>query len=204
MMRISVHVLALALLCSIVQAFGYLKVVGTNRRRLLTIMNAIHTGKQVTIALTREDRENAKLRKLLCEIDNCRILNLPCISFAETEEVQLLRESFKTSPFSYNGYILTSPQAAEVFAKYWLIHSKNQVASKPLAIASVGVGTSKVLEERTGLKASFEPSRPLGEVLVQELPSKLGLKWCYPCSALAAETIPAGLRQRGFQVCFIV
>lgn len=169
-------------------------------RRCSTFMSAISSSSPpstvIKVALTREKGENAKLSKLLENIPNCELIELPCISFEETAEVNILQKSLQNR--QYDGYILTSPQAAEVFLKYW------KLAGSPpdCRIASVGAGTSKILQKES-ITPLFEPSQALGETLVAELPPIFAKSILYPCSALAPDTIVNGLVSRGIQVLFI-
>lgn len=95
--------------------------------------------------------------------------------------------------------VITSPAAAEVFAAAWA-ESQATSASKP-SIASVGAGSAKVLEA-AGLPVDFLPSKADGKALAAELPAEelAGAgSVLFPASALAEDTIAAGLVARGIR-----
>lgn len=142
------------------------------------------------IAFTREYESNINVIEKLKEFE---CYNLPCIEFINIEEnISLLSSQIP----EHNCIILTSPQAANVFLSTLPPNSHFDVP-----IASLGKGTSKILENR-GLKPAFEPTDALGETLASEIPKNLGPKILYPCSELASDTISNILKERDFQVSF--
>lgn len=143
---------------------------------------------QIKIGLTREKGANEKLQSLLSEFE---CLEIPCITFASTNE----RVKLTSEVSSHDLAIITSPQSASVFIDE-IKYLPNYTALKVVAI---GKGTSKPLKE-AGIIPVFEPSDSLGETLAQQLPFSLGNKVLYPCSELAEDKIPSILRQKGFQV----
>lgn len=143
------------------------------------------------VALTRELGENDKLRKLLVGI-NC--IEIPCIQFTAGEDIGKLGENI----LSHDLVILTSPQAAKVFASSW-----KGMGCPSINTASVGKGTSKVLIE-CGMSPVFEPSDSTAETLALELPLTWGTNILYPSSSIAENTLQSGLASRGFKVRNIV
>lgn len=143
----------------------------------------------IKIALTREDGENGKLASQLSAY-SCK--EIPCIQFSLTEEASKLPDLLLSNQFDL--IVLTSPQSATTFIKFW------KMANKPkVQIASVGKGTSKVLLSEN-INVCFEPTEATGEALSMQLPSHLASKVLYPCSQLADNKIENILQSRGFQV----
>jgi uroporphyrinogen-III synthase len=167
---------------------------GSNSLRQKAIWSGLRLNSRTTllqmtkIALTREDGTNNKMAKLLKGYD---VVEIPCIMFADGEDTPKLPDAIT----KHDVIVITSPQAANVFLESW------EIAGKPtnLKIATVGKGSSKPLIAR-GLTPIFEPSDSTGETLAAELPLEYGLKVLYPSSALAENTLAAGLENRGFQV----
>jgi len=140
------------------------------------------------VALTREDGANGKLAALLA--DKCDILELPCIAFADGDDVDQLPAAMT----AHDLVVITSPQAAGVFLKAW------DAAGRPaVQVASVGKGTSAPLV-KAGITPVFEPSDFTAESLAAEIPATLGTTVLYPSSAIAENTLANGLTERGFKV----
>lgn len=161
------------------------------RQALLMTDSKYSINSNIKIALTREDGENGKLASLLSSY-SCQ--EIPCIEFALTAEAEQLPGLLRSNMFDL--IVLTSPQSATTFIKFW------KMADKPkVQIASVGKGTSKVLL-RENIIVCFEPTEATGEALSTHLPSNLARKVLYPCSQLADNKVENILNSRGFQVCF--
>jgi uroporphyrinogen-III synthase len=149
--------------------------------------------------LTREDGKNGKLRTLL-EASGVATQELPCIAFERLDGFGELCDTLRSTdahvkPLKqrYPWIVITSPEAATVFAEAWAASSVS--ASDRPRIASVGAGTAQVLE-KAGFSADFVPSKATGKALAAELPAE-GDAVLYPASALAASTIADGLAARG-------
>ncbi len=143
------------------------------------------------VALTRETGSNSELKKLLAGID---CLTLPCLKF---ENLPLKDKCFMDFLDS-DATVITSPQAAKVFADVIWKRTKKMVESAPKFI-SVGSGTTNELKSR-GFKIVFEPSDATAACLAKECPLELGPKLFYPASALASKDLEKGLKERGFTV----
>ena len=182
------------------------------------------TKKTKVVVLTREAGKNEQMRKILASIqqqlsfdddtdkDNefvVETLEMPLVeSKRNEEEAKKLVDLLKSKTFRW--IIVTSPEAANVFAKAWAD------AGKPegLNIGTVGGGTTRALPTKEEMKWAklFTPSKALGEVLAEELPldiidsdnessnSNSNREVLYPCSKKAAKTIENGLSSRGFIV----
>ena len=182
------------------------------------------TKKTKVVVLTREAGKNEQMRKILASIqqqlsfdddtdkDNefvVETLEMPLVESKRNEdEAKKLVDLLKSKTFRW--IIVTSPEAANVFAKAWAD------AGKPegLNIGTVGGGTTRALPTKEEMKWAklFTPSKALGEVLAEELPldiidsdnessnSNSNREVLYPCSKKAAKTIENGLSSRGFIV----
>lgn len=143
--------------------------------------------KKTIIALTREEGSNDKLRSLL---DGYTCVELPCIAFADGDDVDKLPAAILDNDL----VIITSPQAASVFIKSWEENGKYDVK-----VATVGKGSSKPLLAK-GIHPVFEPSDATAETLARELPTTYGMRVLYPSSSIAEKTLSTGLEERGFKV----
>lgn len=177
------------------------------------------TEKTKVVVLTREAGKNEQMRKILASIDEDKdnefvveTLEMPLVeSKRNEEEAKKLVDLLKSKTFRW--IIVTSPEAANVFAKAWAD------AGKPegLNIGTVGGGTTRALPTKEEMKWArlFTPSKALGEVLAEELPLDIidgdnessnsestdsNREVLYPCSKKAAKTIENGLSSRGFIV----
>ena len=140
-----------------------------------------------TIALTRENGANDKLSSLLKDYE---CVEIPCIEFELREDASRLQ-----SELLLNDIIaITSPQSASIFIEAW-----SSAGKPPVKVVTVGKGTSIPLE-KVGILPAFTPSDFNAETLALELPTELGIRVLYPTSALAENTLQAGLERRGFQV----
>ena len=141
------------------------------------------------IALTRELGKNGKLQKLL-QARGIEGKELPCIAFENLGAP--LPEALQQE---WEYVVVTSPEAASVFAEGWA------VAGKPsLRIACVGAGTRQVLVG-LGLEPVFVPTKATGKVLAAELPGpQANGRVLYPASAKAASHVQDGLAAKGFEV----
>lgn len=146
----------------------------------------------IKVALTRERFANDKLRDLITQQDSTHLIEcveIPCIEFSLEPGSDMLEHLSTT----HDSVLLTSPQATEVFLKYWC-------PMKPIKFVTVGKGTSKPLIAK-GLYPVFEPSEATGECLAKEIPHDIGETILYPCSTLASNNIDTVLTNRGFKVC---
>jgi uroporphyrinogen-III synthase len=173
------------------------------------------TEKTKVVVLTREAGKNEQMRKILASIEEDKdnefvveTLEMPLVeSKRNEEEAKKLVDLLQSKTFRW--IIVTSPEAANVFAKAWAD------AGKPegLNIGTVGGGTTRALPTKEEMKwaSLFTPSKALGEVLAEELPldvdgdnessnSNSNREVLYPCSKKAAKTIENGLSSRGFIV----
>ena len=143
--------------------------------------------KTPVVALTREAGANDKLLSLLKDY---QCIEIPCIEFERREDAGLLPSELQL----HDVIAITSPQSASIFLDAW-----RSVGSPKVKVVTVGKGTSKTLEEE-GLSPAFTPSDFNAETLARELPQSLGNSILYPTSAIAENTLQAGLEQRGFRV----
>ncbi|CAL6421210.1 unnamed protein product [Bathycoccus prasinos] len=164
------------------------------------------TEKTKVVVLTREAGKNEQMRKILASIDEDKdnefvveTLEMPLVeSKRNEEEAKKLVDLLKSKTFRW--IIVTSPEAANVFAKAWAD------AGKP---EGLNIGTEMKWARL------FTPSKALGEVLAEELPLDIidgdnessnsestdsNREVLYPCSKKAAKTIENGLSSRGFIV----
>jgi uroporphyrinogen-III synthase len=146
----------------------------------------------ISVALTREEGKNDKLRTELEARSTCMQLNeLPCIAHADGEDIGKLANTLR-QPWDYVA--ITSPEAAKVLSTAWL---GGEGAPE---VAAVGKATQEALEE-LGIPVAFCPSKATASTLVTELPSKGAVTTVlYPASAKAATTLQEGLSARGFAV----
>lgn len=157
----------------------------------------------VTIALTREDGKNDKLRetieehptkKMLASSMSLNLVEMPCIEHAEGPDLEAFQKMAKENPsFSeYDYIVITSPESAKVFGD---AVNPADLSSK---IAAVGKATAKALTKQ-GFEVDFMPSKANGETLAEELPPVSAMRLnnvLYPASAKAAETIEEMLGNR--------
>ena len=178
---------------------------------------------KVTVALTREEGKNEKIRTTLLNHEMLKgmMLNpdmklqmkeLPCIEHAEGPDLSKLKDLISNGKIwtDYNYIVLTSPEACKVFQE---CVSQNHNGSDPLStshvqFATVGKATQKALMKEDGIISTwinskddvlFCPSQANGETLAKELPSIDGvstIKVLYPASAKAANTIQEELEAR--------
>lgn len=165
------------------------------------------------MALTREQGQNAKLRKALAEAlpragvpdGNVNCIEVPCIEhapgpgFADLKaRLALLVAGASAAEGLPDSAVLTSPEAARVFLEAWRTVSAG--AHLELPLACVGKGTAAVVEG-AGAAVYFQPSRADAETLAAELPlERFGPRILYAASAIAPGTLQEGLSARGFEV----
>ena len=140
------------------------------------------------IALTREQGANDKLLSFLSSYD---CVETPCLRF---EDLTVPLEKFKSKLAVYDIVAITSPQAASVFLRLL-----NEVGPHSLKVASIGAGTSEVLN-KGHVSPMFEPSRATAECMASEIPLEMGKSVFYPASELADTTLSKYLQKRGFKV----
>ena len=104
--------------------------------------------------LTREQGQNAHLRQLL-EARGVMTTELPCIAFEKTGGFDDLCTALSGDTI-HPWVVITSPAAADVFAQ--ACAASLLPSSRKMRLASVGVGSAKVLES-AGLQVDFLPSR---------------------------------------------
>ena len=198
--------------------------------------------------LTREAEKNVKLRRLL-EARGIETYELPLVEHARVEAgtkelIELLRRQEIGEKKTKKGrrerereddgngdasrllwFVTTSPESAAVFKECW------KEAGKPtrLRIASIGMGTTRVLEEEEeggegegslSRLIAFTPSKATGKTLANELPRDAesetdgvgvgggrggrggggDVEVVYPASTLASDDVESNLRRRGFRV----
>lgn len=145
------------------------------------------------VALTREPGKNQRLEEALRQ-RGVSTVQLPCIEHKLTDRVHEVADALKSR--QYDGVIVTSPEAASVFADQW-----RAAGCPPLRFVSVGAATSDVLVENgVSRDKIWQPSRAYASALVDELPGGLAQRYLYPCSALARPTLTTGLARR--QIAF--
>ncbi len=163
------------------------------------------------VALTREKGKNEKLRDLLLSNERIRQISdttgdtvqvheLPCIEHADGPDTEKLSPTLSTSHFDY--IVITSPEAASVFASAWIEVGRPQLGT----VAAVGKATEITLT-KFGIDVAFVPSKATAATLVKEMPpSKMAVDEgrattvFYPASAKAQDTLQSGLEERGFNV----
>eukprot|EP00933_Yihiella_yeosuensis_P082355 TRINITY_DN9620_c0_g1_i3.p1 TRINITY_DN9620_c0_g1~~TRINITY_DN9620_c0_g1_i3.p1 ORF type:complete len:318 (+),score=69.62 TRINITY_DN9620_c0_g1_i3:44-997(+) len=135
--------------------------------------------------------------------DSLHIFEVPCIEHAAGPDLSELKARLERlakgeiESRDFGTVILTSPEAAKVFADAW--ESVSPAKTLPVKIASVGKGTS-VATAAGGFEVAFEPSLANAETLAAELPEHLGPRVLYAASAIAPGTLQKGLGARGFTV----
>lgn len=175
----------------------------------------------ITIALTREEGNNDKLRKELskqlllnkktndssasCADTITTILELPCIAHADGADLPRLEETLRHNYFDY--IVVTSPEAARVLATaYAPTENSSNIHPEP-KIAAVGKATRETLE-KLNIPVHFCPTKATAQTLVEELPAVMDddgggknndrpTTVLYPASARAATTLQEGLEARG-------
>lgn len=149
--------------------------------------------------LTREKGANGELQTLL-ESRGIATEELPCIAFQKTEGYDVLCALIASSEIDHHPWVvITSPAAAAFFAEA-CAETRDTSSPKLMSIASVGVGSAKVLEA-AGLPVAFLPSKADGKTLARELPADAlanasAGSVLFPSSALAADSIADGLAAR--------
>lgn len=164
-------------------ATGFQMLRKTNSRQRRTQLQS--SGK-ITVALTREDGKNGKLRTLLQQDDGLNIIELPCIEHGDGKDYPLLKDHLRQS---WDYIAVTSPEAARILSTAW------EDCGHP--IAAVGKATEKALQD-FGMEVDFVPSKALACQLVKELPGSGRV--LYPASAKAKKVLQDGLKERGFEV----
>ena len=154
----------------------------------------------ISIALTREEGKNDKLRAaleassaLLQSIHPIQIYELPCIAHADGSDYDQLASTLQSTPWNYVA--VTSPEAARVLISAWT----EAIRAAPPPVCAVGKATMEVLEQHD-IPVAFCPSKATATTLVTELPGQAGDTVLYPASQRAKQTLEEGLRQRGFHV----
>ncbi|KAI2495988.1 Uroporphyrinogen-III synthase HemD [Fragilaria crotonensis] len=149
----------------------------------------------ITIALTREEGNNDKLKKELTSLlllnkndddasptteEPTTIVELPCIAHADGEDLPRLEETLRQGTFDY--IVVTSPEAARVLATAYLAvtnthnndgdddRSDPSTALAASKVAAVGKATRETLE-KLGIPVDFCPTKATAQTLVQELPA---------------------------------
>lgn len=150
-----------------------------------------------TAVVTREAGKNGALIAMLAERD-IDALELPLIGAAPGPQRDELPALLRRGAFDWVA--LTSPEAAAVFIEGW-----RAAGRPPVRIASVGTGTSRILEEAPeadALRPAFAPSKANAVHFSAELPlgPADGRRILYPASAKARTTLQDGLAARGFAV----
>ena len=158
------------------------------------------------VFLTREESKNNKLRSML-EKKGIGTYELPLVEHTRNSEgmrdlVLLLRDASEVPEDAW--FVTTSPEAAAVFSECW----KEAGSPKSVKLASIGMGTTKVLQEAgLGELIEFTPSKATGKTLARELPlasspsgNETGPLVVYPASELASTEVEGGLSERGFRV----
>ena len=176
---------------------------------------------KVTVALTREEGKNEKIRQTLLDHEMWKgmMLNpgmklemkeLPCIEHAEGPDLSKLEELISSGKIwtEYDYIIVTSPEACKVFHDCCRSqNSEGPSSSSKVQFATVGKATQKALMKEGEVISSwikeknnnvvFCPSQANGETLAKELPPMDGTtKVLYPASAKAANTIQEELEAR--------
>mmetsp|Transcript_4873 Transcript_4873/g.12392 ORF Transcript_4873/g.12392 Transcript_4873/m.12392 type:complete len:385 (-) Transcript_4873:535-1689(-) len=167
-----------------------------------------HQDGRITVAMTREEGKNDKLRTKI-ENDHpdlfgkLNLVELPCIEHASGPDYDILADTLTTKQWDY--IIVTSPEAAKVLASAWSFNNNDDDDAnvKPM-VAAVGKATEKSLKD-AGIDVSFCPSKATAATLAVELePRDNDTKMTtvlYPASARAQNTLEDGLTNRG---CFAV
>lgn len=157
----------------------------------------------VTVALTREDGKNDKLKKsisthptikMLENSMNLNLVEMSLIEHADGPDLEKFQELAKEDPSlsNYDYVVITSPESAKVFGKEF---DAENLSTK---IAAVGKATKSALT-KLGFEVDFVPSKANGETLADELPpvKEMALNnVLYPASDKAAETIQDMLDKR--------
>lgn len=192
----------------------------TNPSSSFTKTTQLHASSTITVALTREEGKNDKLRRqieqnhpeLFSKLD---LVELPCIEHASGPDYDKLSETLTAQQWDY--VIVTSPEAAKVLASAWpatgdIVNDNGTSSDSKPMVAAVGKATQEALED-AGIKVSFCSSKATASVFAVELePCHVGndrdgtttmtkTSVLYPASVRAQNTLEDGLTGRG---CFTV
>jgi uroporphyrinogen-III synthase len=151
----------------------------------------------ISIALTREEGKNEKLRQAIhsSNLQNkVTTIELPCIDHAHGADYNILAQTLYSSSTRWDYVIVTSPEAARVLASVWDVKHDNNPA-----VAAVGKATEAELNA-FGIQVAFTPSIATAKVLVKELDGEESMSILYPASTKAADTLADGLTARGMKV----
>ncbi|EFJ15731.1 hypothetical protein SELMODRAFT_422651 [Selaginella moellendorffii] len=152
-----------------------------------------------SVVVTRERGKNDKLIKALRN-HQIECLELPLIE--HTPGPDLHRLALTLQERSFQWIVVTSPEAAAVFANEW----KNAGCPK-VKVAVVGDGTKQAFRDtvsQPNFEVGFVSSQATAKVLAEELPKPDGgqsLEVLYPASLKASDDLANGLSHRGFKVC---
>eukprot|EP00892_Ulva_mutabilis_P001368 jgi/Ulvmu1/11231/UM073_0003.1 len=164
----------------------------TKRQRSSILRCKCTTGR---VLLTREAGKNGPLRNKLAG-EGISTVECPMVQTVDGPDKAALVVSLQAPKFAW--VTVTSPESARVFAEAW-----DQAGRPDVNIASVGKGTSRILEQHSpSLTPAFVPSKANAETLSAELPAPAAgdAAVLYPASQRAQHTLQDGLTARGFRV----
>jgi uroporphyrinogen III methyltransferase/synthase len=147
-----------------------------------------------TILITRARGQEGDLRERL-EALGARVIHVPTIEIAPPEDWTAVDDAI-TRFGDYHWLILTSENAAAEF----LGRAGEGARAGQVKIAVVGSQTARCLEKH-GLEADLIPAHYRAEGLLDVFPLDMrGVKILFPRADVAAERLPATLRDRGAEV----
>src|SRR5256712_7840028 len=148
----------------------------------------------VTVILTRAPTDNAPLAALLRD-RGAEVVDLPCVAVRPLAELAALRTALRALRAG-DGLVVTSGDGARAVAR--------ALDGEPLGAPCAVVGAATREAARAlGLRPDFEPSRPDGTALGDELPLPSGTV-LLARSDRASDDLPAALRRRGAEVREVV
>ncbi len=104
---------------------------------------------------------------------------------------------------NFDWYVFTSHNAVSGFFEHLKAAEKDSRSLAGASIACVGTETANALLSH-GLRADITPTRQTSVGLLEKLDEVDSdfseAPVCFPCSHIAAETIPSGLKERGARV----
>lgn len=164
------------------------------RRAACSRARAPPSARAARVALTREPSKNGALRRALEEAaPGAEVVDLPVVRAVRAAGRSALAPALRRGGWAWA--VVTSPEAAAVFAEEW-----SAAGRPPVRAAAVGAATARVLEA-AGVPVEFVPRKATGRALAEEMPpAREGEAVLYPASALASGDVVTGLERKGYAV----
>lgn len=156
--------------------------------------------REKTVVLTHPAETGDILRSNLTRW-GARVVLCPSIQIEAIEDISALRRSLSDVSL-YDWILFTSKNAVQVVRDLFEMEEWDPRRFGKVKIASVGKGTSRVLEE-WGLRVDLAPSQSTAEDLYTELDRHqevMGKRFLFPCSEIARDSLEESLRGAGGSV----